>query len=256
MTHEIRPLIPVPKLSDERMLELYKKLMEDKPKSSRSSDFSLEDKTDHLLMNGLSYRNKIYPVDISKTLLPLGTQDEHAQRRKEALTNNSFYTPDYPLFHSIINTLYQNREGSFKDQIEQARIFLSNLIEGKWLMTLTRIRYTPNGQDLIMHNYRQDDQYETPSDFVGSDGDITTANNAQAPLQALLSTQQSPQEIAQVYNWFRGKPSYLWRLKSRPKSADERVAGFFADSDRSDFDCRWVHGLSDSSFGVRARKIR
>ncbi len=32
MISEIRPLIPVPKLSDERMLELYKKLMEEKPK--------------------------------------------------------------------------------------------------------------------------------------------------------------------------------------------------------------------------------
>ncbi len=254
MTHEIRPLIPVPKLSDERMLELYKKLMEEKPKKT-TKDFSLEDKTDHLLMNGLSYRNGIYPVDISKTLLPSGTQEEHAQRRKGALTNNSFYTPDYPLFHSIINTLYQNREGFFKNEIEQARIFLSNLIEGEGLMTLTRVRYAPNGQDLVIHNYRQDDQYETPSDFVGPGGNITTTNNAQAPLQALLSTKQSPQEIAQVYNWFRDKPSYLWRLNNRPKRVGERVAGFFAGSGWSSFGCDRDLGDSDSSFGVRrARK--
>ncbi len=33
MTHEIRPLIPVPKLSVEDQIRIYKKLMEDKPKS-------------------------------------------------------------------------------------------------------------------------------------------------------------------------------------------------------------------------------
>ncbi len=255
MTHEIRPLIPVPKLSVEDQKRIYKKLMEEKSISSRSSDFSLEDEIDHFVINGIPYRNGIYPVDVFKVLLPSGTQDEHAQRRKEALTNNSFYTPDFPLFHSIINTLYQNREGLFKDQIEQARTFLSNLIEGKWLMNLTRIKYAPNGQDLIIHNYGQDDKYEINVDFVGPEGDITTTNNAQAPLQALLSTQQSPQEIAQFYNWFRGKPSYLWRLNNRPESVDERVARFIASSGRSNFDCFWVHGDSDSSLGVRrARK--
>ncbi len=236
------------------MLELYKKLMEEKPKRT-TKDFSLEDLADCYRINGISYRNEIYPVDISKTLLPSGTQEEHAQRRKKALTNNSFYTPDYPLFHSIINTLYQNREGSFKNEIEQARIFLSNLIEGKWLMTLTRIKYAPNSKDLIIHNYGQDDKYETPSDFAGPDGDITTTNNAQAPLQALLSTQQSPQEIAWVYNWFRGKPSYLWRLNSRPESVDERVAWFDAFSDWSGFSCLRDLGCSGSSFGVRLVKV-
>lgn len=33
MTHEIRPLFPVPKLSNERQKELYEELMNPKPKS-------------------------------------------------------------------------------------------------------------------------------------------------------------------------------------------------------------------------------
>ena len=136
-------------------------------------EFTLEDLTDFYAINGIEYRKGIYQVDLSKSLLPSGTQDEHAQRRLKALKSNDFYTPDYPLFHAVINTLHQNREGVFREQIEQARVFLADLVNEGWLMSLTRIKYQPNGNDIVIHNYNQDEQYEIPVSFVSPDGYIT-----------------------------------------------------------------------------------
>lgn len=222
-----------------------------------SPDFSLEDLSDCWRMQGVSYRNRIHQVDVSKALLPSGTQDEHAHRRKEALIDGSFYAPDFPLLHGVIHALYYNREGPFKDQIEAAKTSLSSLVYSKWLMTLTRIRHAPSGQDLVIHNYGQDDTYESSSEFVGPDGLIDKQEtHAGTALQALLGTQQSPQEINQVYRWFRGTDAYLLRLNSRPKSVNERVAGFEASAGRVSLGCGWVPQSSISALGVRrpARK--
>ena len=221
-----------------------------------AKDFSLEDKADRWIINGVSYRNGMYGVDVGKELLPGGTQEEHARRRIQAATTNEYYAPDFPLFHGIINTLYQNREGEFKDKIEAAKTALANLINGKYLMTLTRVSYNPSGGAVITHNYLQTDEYQsTVSDCVGPDGDITTAANARELLQALLGTAQSPQEIAQVYTWLRGKPTRIWRVNAKPKNVVERIARFGADSDGSGFGCDGGVDGSVASPRVRAAKF-
>ena len=227
------------------------------PPKEGSSDFSLTDQVDSWLINGISYKNGIYQVELSKALSQAGTQDQHAERRIQALTSNDFYTPDYPLFHGIVNTLYQNRESVFKDQIETTKTSLATLINGKWLMALTRIAYNPNRSALITHNYQQADAYQSVvNNFEGPDGDITIQANTQELLNSLLSTSQSPQEISQVYNWFRGKPSFLWRVNSKPKKLSERIAGFGAVSVGSVFDgCGGGPEVSSVSVRVRARKI-
>jgi hypothetical protein len=222
-----------------------------------TQDFSIEDLVDCWRIKDVSYKNGIYQADVSKTLLPQGTQAEHAQRRKEALTTGSFYAPDYPLFHGVINALYQNREESFKEQIEAARTFLLDFVSYIRLMTLTRIIYAPNGQDLVIHNYGQVDKYEVPSNFVGPDGDITNPEtNAGAALQALLGTQQSPQEINQVYRWFSDTDFYLMRINTRPQEITEEIAVFIADAIWGYLVCDRDPQTSQFSLGVRAEKIK
>ena len=219
----------------------------------KNPNFSIEELEDYYKINGISYRNGMYSVDLSKTLQPQGTQEEHANNRIQALENNTFYTPDYPLFHNIINTLYQNKEGEFQEQIEQTRTFLKELISGKGLMTLTRIKYATKGKDTIIHNYNQKDQYEIQTNFIGPDGDITKQETkAEKPIQSLLNTKQTPEEISNIYKWFRDLPVYIWRVNSTPKSVDERVARFDAGSDGSYLYCDWGPQGSGSSAGVRA----
>ena len=229
------------------------------PITPGNENFSLEDLADRYRISGVSYRNKICQVDIGKTLLPPGTQEEYAQRRIAALTSdNDLYAPSFPLLHAPIAALYQNKDGSFKDQIEEARAFLAGLISNKWITTLTRIKYMPagQGQDIVIHNYKQPDSYEIQVNFIGPDGIITDTANTEKPLQALLDTKQTLSEIDEVYKWFRNLDSYIWRVDTKPERIDERVARFDADSDGSGFGCGWrVGDGSCSSLGVRAQKI-
>lgn len=245
-----------PKKLDDCYTELLKPVNLGSNPPNGNSDFSLEDKADYWTTNGVLYNNGIYSVDLSKALLPSGTQNDHAERRIQSRANNGFYTPDYSLQHAVINAWHQNRDGKFKDKIEHARQSLAESINGKWLMTLTRLSYDPSGRSLINHNYKQSDSYQEKVDnFEGPDGDITSIANVQDLMQALLSTKQSVAEILNIYNWFRGLPSYLWRIDSKPKNIIEKAAGFYALSDWSGFDCYGLFEYSDCSFGVRVRKI-
>jgi hypothetical protein len=221
-----------------------------------SQDFSIEELAGFWRINGVEYKNEIYQVDVSKTLLPSGIPKEHAQRRKEALTNGGFYAPDYPLLHGVMNALCQNREGSFNGKIEEARTSLSDLVNDKWLMTLTGIRYAPHGQDLVIHNYGQYDKYGVFSNVVGPDGDIQEPEtNAGAALQALLGTQQSPQEINQVYRWLRGTDFCLLRINTGLQKITEIIAMFDASFECGSFICCKTIPYVYASLGVRARKI-
>ena len=122
------------------------------PNRNRSPDFSLEDKTYFYEINGIPHRNKICCIDLSKTLLPSKTQDEHAEHRLNA-KSGEFCLGDMSLYHALFTALYNNRDSqSFKDQIEEARQFIKESMLEHWLMTLTRIKYNPDGNDLVIHN--------------------------------------------------------------------------------------------------------
>ena len=223
------------------------------PNRNRSPDFSLEDKTYFYEINGIPYRNEICCIDLSKTLLPSKTQDEHAEHRLNA-KSGEFYLEDISLYYALVAALYSNRGSqSFKDQIEEARQFIKESILKNWLMTLTRIGYNPNGNDLIIHNYHQPDEWGVKIDtFVGPDGylnDVSTTN-AERPLQALLGTQQNANEINSVYNWLTGGNAYIWRVNLHPEKFDERVAGLSAGSDRAYLSCRRSPSNSGGGLGV------
>ena len=109
-------------------------------------------------------------------------------------------------------------------------------------MTLTRIQYNPQGEDIVIHNYKQPSQYELPVHFIGPDGAILSANHAEKPMQALLDTNQSLQEVNEAFRWLMDVDAYLWRLNSKPQQTDERVAWFFAGSSRVVLVCgRYSH---------------
>lgn len=226
-------------------------------------DFSLEELTDLYRINGVQYRDGIYTLDLSKELLPSKTQDQHAEHRNQVIANNTseFYTSDYAEFNAYITTLFQNKDNpQYKEQIEQARLFIKNQATNNWLMTLTRIQYNPKKKkDVIKHNYKQADQYSIELDsFIGSDGYITNQNitNVQEPLQALLDTRQSIQEIYQTYKWLADADAYIWRENSTPSKPVERVARFIAGSVWTGFDCSGNPGGSSSAFGVRVVRLK
>src|SRR3989344_1805760 len=69
--------------------------------------------------------------------------------------------------------------------------------------------------------------------------------------QSLVLTGRKPEEVAEIIRYINETPSFVWRLNSKPRSVDERVAWFVADSDGAYFDCYWDDSLRDASLGVR-----
>jgi len=229
------------------------------PSQTTSAEFSLEDLTDCWRIN---YRNGIYLVDLAKALQPSKTQDEHAEHKKQIIANNSneFYLPDYPLFHSMITALSQNKDNpQYKTKIEEARQFLKDSALKHWLMMLTRIQYNPgNKKDMVFHNYKQQDQYAIEIDsFIGPTGFIThqDTSNAEEPIRALLDTKQSMQEINQIYKWLTDVDAYISRANFEVNNTIEHVAGFYASSSWANLNCNRNPSYSSEGLGVRAQKI-
>lgn len=221
-----------------------------------SKDFSLTQTPEYFRISPVPLRDGIYEFDFRKALAPNSTQDELAEARIQALKTGGFYAPSYPEFHAVINTLHKNREGPLKDEVKEARILISDLINGKWLNLLTRIAFNPDGSAVFTHSYKQPDSYTIKvNNFEGPNGDITATRNTEEFMQVLLDTNQTPQEIDQVYRWLRELPSNVYRINSKPRNIEERVAWFFAGSGRSNFFCDRHVDNSDSSPWVRAQKI-
>ncbi len=227
-----------------------------------STDFSLEDLTDYWRFIGINYRNDIHQVDLAKTLQPKRTQDEHAEHRKQIIKSNSneFYLPDYPLFHSMVSTLNQNKDNfKYKEKVEEARQFIKDSALNSWLVMLTRIQYNPKNQkDKVIHNYKQKDQYTIELDsFVGSDGYIVDKNaiTLEEPLKVLLDTKQSIQEINQIYKWLTDKDAYIFRVNSERENTDERVAWFNIYSSRTGVGCAWFPSDSYVGLGMRTKNL-
>ena len=222
--------------------------------ATESPDFSLENLTDFYSISGIPYRNEICCIDLSKTLLPRRNQDEHAEHRLNA-KQGEFCLGDMSLYHALFTALYNNRDSqSFKDQIEEARQFIKESMLEHWLMTLTRIKYNPDGNDLVIHNYHQKDEWkDSINTFVGPGGylnDVSTTN-VERPLQALLDTQQNASEINSVYNWLTGGNAYIWRVNSRPEKTNEKVARLYAGSGRAGLGCIGFPSSSDGGLGAR-----
>ena len=216
----------------------------------KSPDFSLEDKTDFYEIKGVHYNNGICRVNLSKTLLPSRTQEEHAEHRMNAKPNE-FYLADMSLYHSLFTELFNNKDNSYKPQIEDARQFIKKSMLEHWLTTLTRVQYNPNGNDMIIHNYGQKDRREdNPKTFIGPDGQITKISNAEKPLQLLLNTSQDVNEINSIYSWLADVNAYLYRLNSTPSKTDEKVAWLYAYSAGVNLGCGRVPSNLGGGFGV------
>ncbi|HLC56786.1 MAG TPA: hypothetical protein VJJ23_06115, partial [Candidatus Nanoarchaeia archaeon] len=174
---------------------------------------------------------------------------------------NEPYSLDYPLFNSTATSLFQNKDNSqYKDKIEEVRQFLNQQMLNKWVMTLTKIQYNPENQkDKVIHNYNQQDSYKIELDsFMGPDGYITNQNvtNIIIPLQALLNTKQSLQEINSIYKWLTDVNAYIFRLNSEASRTTESVAGINAGSDGVGFDCDGRIDDSYASLGVSVTRSK
>ena len=203
-------------------------------------------------IEGVLYRGKVHAVDLAKTLLDKGaakTQDQWIDYTREARERNDFYLPDFPLLHGIVTRLYEQRSQA---GVEAIRAQVQAWTREKWLMTTTRIRYNPQGEDKVIHNYTLPDEERIDTSFVGPDEWIKGSTTPEA-VQVLLGTSQSMQEINTVYRWLNGTDTYLYKINTKPSQPDERVARLIAYSDMVRLGCYRDPRNLNSGLGVRAK---
>ncbi|MEK6933288.1 MAG: hypothetical protein AABW75_00240 [Nanoarchaeota archaeon] len=202
-------------------------------------------------INNVLYRGRTMEVDLAKGLLDNGsvkTQEQWAEYSMKAKKQGEFYTPDYPLFYSILRSVKAGQV--VNSQVgKEISSTIKEISRNHFLMTLTRIGYQPQGKDIVTHNFGMNDQYEIRERFVGQDGWISKLNDADV-YEALLGTDKT-QEIDEVFQWLNGTDAYLFRVNSRPSKLDERVAGFYAGSVGAGLGCVRYPLSSNSSLGVR-----
>src|SRR3989344_5986607 len=105
--------------------------------------FSIEDHMDFWRFYNVKNQSGLYQaIDLSKTLLPVRTQEEHAKHVIEAKKQGDFYLADISRYHAIFTSSHLNKDNpDYKEEIEKVRLFLKNSMRKFFLITLTSIRY-------------------------------------------------------------------------------------------------------------------
>lgn len=221
-------------------------------KATPALEVRIEDK--YWSFSGINYRNQIVTIDLLKTPLDKGklkSQDDWVEYSLKARTRNDFYVGEMPLYHALFRAMFLNKNSSDREKIEEARVLLKE--QFNWLTNLTRIRYTPWGKDIIIHNYKMPDEYKIETDFVGPN-ELVKDSKTPEVYNALLGSSDI-QEIDQVYSWltrykiwFRKKPC-LFRRNNKPEEVVESIANFDSGSTFG-LRCYSVYG-GGTSLGVR-----
>lgn len=125
----------------------------------KTSDVIITPSEGYWRIYDVKYKDGIYTVDLAKSLLDNGTaktQDGWAEYTEQARKSGDFHSGDMPLQHATFTALFKQKD---KPESEEAREFIKKNMREKWLMTLTRIKYTSKGLDEVIHNYRLNDSY-------------------------------------------------------------------------------------------------
>ncbi|MFC1682290.1 hypothetical protein ACFL0X_01595 [Nanoarchaeota archaeon] len=204
-------------------------------------------------ISGVLYKGQPHTVDLLKQRLDHGankTQAEWAEYSKQARGNKDFSVGDFPLYHALFRALYEQKDNPKTNEI---RDFLEKSFVDYWLMTLTRLKYQP-GTDETVHDFGLASQYSISQDIAGPHEWVKDSQTPEV-YQAILGDNDL-QRIQDIYHWITKKDARLLRLNEKPNQIDERVARFYAGSDRAGLFFYRDPDYSNSSLGVRAAKQR
>ena len=171
----------------------------------------------------VAYRGKTANYRLFERMTPAMNQDKLAGLYGTEKQKGNPHPTDMPLIWAIATRAFE------LDGNAQLQDFLKSGFR-EFPNTLTRIAYSPSGEDKITHNYRTHDEYSLTANVVGPDDWIS--NISDKNLLGYLLGNDNVTRINQVSNFINETNTHLWRLNSRPKQKDERVARFVADGDR------------------------
>ena len=201
--------------------------------------------SDFWTIPNVHYRGESLTADLSNRLLPVRTQQQHAEHRNSA-QEEEFVTADMPFYFAVFGALFEQKDAL--EYAEQARDFIKNAIRQNFPITLTRIAYSPIGEDVVTHNYGTKGSYEVKANIVGPDRFIERGDKG--ALTAIVGN-GDVSRINKVFNWINGTNTYIWRLNEKSEESIEKVAGFDAGSDSARVDCGRPPANANASLGVR-----
>lgn len=184
------------------------------------------------VFDNVQYRGKTYrQAEFFEQLTPSMTQDRLAELYEQEKQKGNPVPMDLPVFFSLCKTAYDLRDSpDFGKHAERFKGFVQGIVRSVYPNTLTRVKYQPAGEDIVVHNCGTSDEYRRPAEIVGPDREIVSAD---AGAIEALTSHPNVDQVKSVLSWLNGTPAWLWRVNSKPKrSIDERVVWLYAFSYR------------------------
>ncbi len=201
--------------------------------STNPADFGIETLTDGYKISGVQLDGLTCTYDLCQNPLPSRTQDQHAEHAKNAKPDE-YRACSAPLAYALCKTLYDNKDGSKKELVEQARASLCGIIgpNKPWINTLSRVEWKANGLDKIIHDYGLATSHEINAALIGPDGNITNkGTNAEEYAQKILETENTVDEINTIFKWVTGKDVRAYRFNQTPEKDSARAVVLGVDYD-------------------------
>jgi len=185
------------------------------------------------LIPEVSYRGETADYRLFEEMTTSMNQNTLAEFYETEKAKGNPHPTDMPLIQAICTRAHTLKDENLEIS-KKLRSFLKNSFR-RYPNTLTRIIYNTSGKDRIIHNYGTLDEYSLDGKVVGPDNWIDEISD-KSVLEKLLGT-SNIEQINEVSQWLNGTNTYLWRLNSKPKTKDERVARFGAGDSTFSLGC-------------------
>ncbi len=178
----------------------------------------------YFIIPGVFHKGEIGTYRLFEQMTPKMTQDKLSEFYEQEKPKGNPYPTGAPLIWAIAKKAYELEDPNSKTS-KKLRKFIQTGFQ-RYPNTLTSVIYSPSGKDRIVHNHRTSDEYFIDAHVVGPNDWINEIPDKNI-LEKLLGTSNIKQ-INDVSQWINKTNIRIWRLNSKPKTKDERVAGFGA----------------------------
>ena len=197
------------------------------------SAFSVEELADRFVISPISYRDGLYRVAWGKEQLD-GGKKRPQDDWNTYLSGSEWRLASGPLQVALLGALYAERDGAYKDLVEKVRSAVDgdyDATTGNRAVTGTRVFYSPQGLDRVVHEYGTPDAYDLAAGIMGPDGWLKPGCGYDDAVEALVGMKDFT-FLNEITQWVRQKDAYIWRINSTPSSEQQRALVLGVVSDR------------------------
>jgi hypothetical protein len=195
--------------------------------------FSIDELEEKYRLHNVRYHDGLYRVDIDKKWMNNGelhTQDEWA----EISSTMPKSMPNTKLMYACLKEILYSRDDPLNNRIME-NIFWPDLYKNAF--TSTRIKYTPQGRDIVFHDFgRQGGGFTVIESVSGFSGEITELGSIDNILFTLLGTNNIG-EIMAVLARASDKAQFWLYRKLKPQVESLSAVQLCIYPDKIDINC-------------------